>query len=131
MGPSLIGSLIISLLLAQAQLERLAPTLVYAATITPREIVAPNLVALASSTAEKYHLNTEHFLKVINCESGFNPNIRGDNGLARGIAQIRSDYHPDISDAQADDPRWALNWMAQEWAADRAYEWRCWKIYYR
>lgn len=73
-------------------------------------------------------MNADHLKKVVNCESLWDITARGDNNLARGLSQIRSDYHPDISDAQADDPEFALNYMATKWSEGEASEWSCTKI---
>jgi hypothetical protein len=36
-------------------------------------------------------------LAVIGCESTYNPNAVGDDGLALGLLQIRTDYHPRLA----------------------------------
>lgn len=97
---------------------------------TPKPLSTAELVALATSTAKKYGLNADHFVKVISCESGWDPNITGDHGESIGIAQIHLPDHPNISRENALDPVWSINWMAKEWRADRAYEWTCWLDYY-
>lgn len=135
---SAIGALIISLLLAQMQLEKLAATQVHTV-----QIVMPDaaMFALATSTAAKYHLNVEHFVKVINCESGASstiqstvPDIAGPNGRENswGIAQINLDpkNHPEVTMEQALDPTWSLEWMAERWVDGHAHEWTCWRNYY-
>jgi len=48
-------------------------------------------------------------------ESGFNPKCRSvnsDGSVDRGIAQINDRAHPEVSDAQAYDPIFAINWAA-------------------
>lgn len=85
---------------------------------------------LIKEDAAKYGLNEDHLYKTLNCESdGFKDvAIRGDNGLARGLAQIRSDYHPDITDEEADNPVFAINYMAQQFASGHAAEWSCYSL---
>lgn len=89
-----------------------------------------DLVAMASSTAAQYHLNADHFIKTIQCESQFVPDQIGDRGESHGIAQIFAPAHLDISIEQANDPAWALNWMGQQWANDNYQIWTCWRILY-
>lgn len=92
----------------------------------PVEVVDVGM--LAAQAAVAHHVNPDHLKKVIGCESQWKITARGDHGLARGLAQIRSDYHPDISDTQADNPEYAVNYMASEWEAGRAHEWSCTQI---
>jgi len=49
-------------------------------------------------------------------ESDFDPNARSENpdgSVDRGIAQINNKAWPDVSDAQAYDPKFAIPWCAQ------------------
>lgn len=88
--------------------------------------------ALIKEDAAKYHVNYDHLYSVLDCESaGFKDvKIRGDNGLARGLAQIRSDYHPEITDEQADDPVFAVDYIASEFSKGNQRMWSCWKNKY-
>lgn len=43
-----------------------------------------------------------------------NPSITGDDGMSRGLAQIHKKYHPEVTDKQAFDPNFAINWAAKE-----------------
>lgn len=85
----------------------------------------------ASSIASEYHLNKEHFLATLNCESGFAYNAVGDDGASIGVAQIDPKYHPEITYDEAMNPDWAILWMASEWRAGRAREWSCWRMLYQ
>ena len=87
----------------------------------------PELLAIATSTAAKYHLNADHFVKTINCESNWNPDTIGDHGESFGLVQIHLIAHQDISKEQALNPRFAIQWMANEWANDNASIWTCWR----
>ncbi|GMA59750.1 peptidoglycan-binding protein [Alicyclobacillus fastidiosus] len=56
----------------------------------------------------------------LNQESGFNASAKdvdSNGSVDRGIAQINSAAHPEITDAEAYNAAWAINWMAQEDAA--------------
>lgn len=49
----------------------------------------------------------------INLESGFDPAAVGNvDSRDRGLAQINSYWHPDVSDAEAFDPVFSINWSA-------------------
>lgn len=105
-----------------------APLEIEATATTSVEVIS--IDALIKQNVEEYHLNYKTFYNTLDCESqGFKDvSIRGDNGLARGLAQIRSDYHPDITDAEADDPVFAVHYMAQEWSKGNENEWSCYKM---
>lgn len=79
---------------------------------------------MITSLAQKYGVNTFVLSSQIRNESGFNPTARGYNrdkygnviSTDRGIAQINDYWHPEISNKQADDPQWAMDWMARTMA---------------
>jgi soluble lytic murein transglycosylase-like protein len=64
---------------------------------------------------------------VIKCESSYNPNAVGDSGHSRGLAQIHRPSHPTITDAQAFDPDFAIEFMAKAMSQGDAWMWSCWK----
>lgn len=95
----------------------------------------------ARDTARNHGLDEEKFLQTIGCESdGFDPNARnGSNrrGVDRGIAQINSYWHKEVSDAQAYNWRWSLGWAARTMKVERvkngevfsqAAYWYCYKL---
>ena len=61
--------------------------------------------------AQNNQLDVTTILKVIDCESRFNPQAIGDHGTSIGVAQIHLPAHPDITLEQAMDPIWSINWM--------------------
>lgn len=64
----------------------------------------------------------------IKCEdTSLNTSIRGDFGHSRGLVQISDIYHPEITDKQADDPFFAIDFMAKNFAKGHASEWTCWR----
>ena len=83
--------------------------------------------AIVLSYAVRYGVNGEHLYKTLQCESGLISDAVGDKGLAIGVAQIRLDYHPDITKAEALDPFFSINFAAKEFAAGHASEWSCWR----
>ena len=66
---------------------------------------------------------------VLEHESSFNPHAKGvntDGSIDRGIAQINSKAHPEVSDEQAFDPNFAINWAAKELKSlyDQTGDWK-------
>lgn len=76
---------------------------------------------ILTQLAQKYGIPTEVLSSQINHESGFQnidsqPNADASKSYDRGIAQINNYWHPEISDAQAHDTNFALDWMARTMA---------------
>ena len=98
----------------------------------------PELVKeLARDTAQKYKLNTQKFLHTLNCENQFKAKgqsehfYKGKREMSFGAAQINLPSHPTISREQAEDPDFAIHFMAEEWAKSNAGLWSCWNNYNR
>lgn len=83
--------------------------------------------------AEAYKVATEHkldadlFVRVVHCESHGVKDAIGDNGTSFGAVQIHAPSHPEISQEQAENPAFALEWMAEQWSAGRAGMWSCYR----
>lgn len=60
----------------------------------------------------KYNVRPEVIAGLLNKESMFDPNA--DNGQDRGLAQINRSAHPEISDQQALDPSFAIDFVGKE-----------------
>lgn len=76
--------------------------------------------------ADKWEVDRQKLFDVIECESSFvEDNNTGDGGRARGLAQIRRDYFPEVSDKEADDPDYALNFIAKAWHDGHTNWWSC------
>ena len=84
--------------------------------------VPQELQPVISASARKYGLDPSILAAILFQESGINPNV-GDNistsesGVVsrdRGIAQINSVAHPEISDEQAKDINFAIPFLAKE-----------------
>lgn len=54
-------------------------------------------------------------------ESKWDPNA--DNGYDRGVVQINRTYHSEVTDEQAFDPIWSLNWAARKIYLGEESEW--------
>lgn len=62
----------------------------------------------------------------IDCESRFNPLVRGHvDPRDRGLVQINSFWHPEVSDAQAFDPVFSIRYMVWHWSRGQASQWAC------
>lgn len=95
---------------------------------------------LALDIAEAHGLDARLFASVVACESNFDPTIQsrhlynfndpergiraGERELSYGIAQIHVPDH-DVTIQQAQDPDFALNWMADMWIKGNAHYWTC------
>ena len=77
--------------------------------------------------AALYGVSAEEMTEVIDCESGGNPRALGDSGKSRGLVQINRDYHPDISDNQAFDIDFSLDFLAENLAKGNGKWWTCWR----
>lgn len=78
--------------------------------------------------AALYGVSSKIMNTVVNCESGYNPDARGDHGKSRGLVQIHSGYHPQISDKMAYDPDFSLDFLAKNLAAGKGSMWTCWRV---
>lgn len=80
--------------------------------------------------ADFYGVNADMMYQTIECESHFRDGQshfvkNGRRERSFGIAQINLDAHSDITREQAEDPQFALSWMAREWRDGRAWQWSC------
>lgn len=78
-------------------------------------------IALAHGVA------TSTLRSLVQSESEWNPTR--DNGQDRGLCQINRKAWPNITDEQAFDPDWCLNWTADKISKGEEYRWvvcSCW-----
>ena len=73
------------------------------------------LLALTEQASARYGIPAGLLEGLIAHESGWNPAAigRDAHSVDRGIAQINSRAHPDISQAEAEDPAFAIPWAAR------------------
>lgn len=97
---------------------------------------------MAVQVAINHNLDVQLFTSTIACESNFNPTIqsnhrynfndpsrgivKGEQERSYGIVQIHIPDH-DITIEQAQDPVFALNWMAEKWANGYPHLWSCYR----
>lgn len=79
------------------------------------------------TVAEEYGVSPKVMHKIIKCESGYNPKALGDGGKSRGLVQIHSDYH-DVSDEEAYDPKFAIEFLAKALREGKGNLWSCYKM---
>ena len=92
---------------------------------------------LAIEQAEKYGLHKKRFLSVLECENNFEAKgqsghyYKGKREESYGSAQINLPSHPGITRAMAENPEFAISWMAQKWSDGYATFWSCYKILFQ
>ena len=76
--------------------------------------------------SDTYELDYDVFLKTALCESGLNPSAIGDSGNSVGIFQINLPSHPNVSEEQALDPYWNIDWAGQHFNTPEM--WTCYRL---
>lgn len=132
--PSLITRLITRILVISAFiLSSLILFVRPASAIAPEAPKLPpeaalDVPVLIQRAAAKYGADGDMMAKTLWCESGYNPDAVGDGGTSFGVAQIHLPSHQTITQEQALNPEWAIDWTAREFAAGRARQWTCFRL---
>lgn len=84
-------------------------------------------VEYATKKAVEANISPSVVLSVIECESQWNERAIGDGTHSRGLAQIHNLYHPDISDEEAYDARFAIDFLVENIAEGRGNMWTCYR----
>lgn len=92
------------------------------------ETIPETLQEQSVRIATQFDISTSTFANLIYSESRWNPDATSTTH-DRGIVQINSDSHPEVSDECAFDPECAMSWAAQrikdghldEWTAGNCY----------
>jgi hypothetical protein len=82
--------------------------------ITETAEASETIPEMIKRIAREQGVDPELAYRVAKCESGFNPkarNINSPDSIDRGLFQINSKYHPEVTDGQADDPEFATRWF--------------------
>ena len=85
--------------------------------------------------AKEMGVDQDLAVRVAKCESSLNPmakNVNSPDSIDRGIYQINSKYHPEVSEAEAYDPEYATRFFCQAvkngnicwWDASK----KCWDL---
>ena len=87
----------------------------------------PTLNDKISSIAFKYHVPEKTMFKIISCESSFNPNNHTQSSRENswGLVQINLKAHPEITQEEAVNPDFALNYLAKNLAKGNGGMWTC------
>jgi hypothetical protein len=112
------------------------PRVDYSINITRQTVViAHKIVEDKSVEQEILAISKEHnfkwesyLLRLAYCESQYNNFALGDGGKSRGLFQIHSGFHPEVSDDCAFDVRCATEWTISVINAGGQGIWSCDKI---
>jgi hypothetical protein len=83
---------------------------------------------IRSIAKEKNFQWTSYLLKLAKCESQFNPlalNNNGQHGIDRGVFQINTKYHPEVSNECAFSTKCATEWTIKRINEGHQNEWVC------
>ena len=86
--------------------------------------IPKTIIAVAK---EENFEDIENLLKLAQCESGFNPSSLNptNNSYDRGTFQISRKWHPEVSDEQAYDIKYATRWTIGKIRAGQLKQWCC------
>lgn len=91
-------------------------------------VIGTSYRELTYKIAVEYGVSGSVMAAVVECESEWNPRAIGDHGNSYGLAQI---YMPvwgkEVSIAEAQDPEFALRFMAKKMAAGQGNLWTCYR----
>ena len=102
-------------------------------SVSPVQSSNLTIPEIIKKATDKYGISYELALAVAKCESGLNPKARNkntDKSIDRGLYQINSRWHPDVTEAQADDPIFAAEFFCKAVNAGNLSWWKasqkCW-----
>ena len=81
-----------------------------------KKTVSTDIEALIRKIAKEEGVDEDLAVRVARAESALNPKARCVNGkgsIDRGLYQINSFYHPEVTDEEADDPEFAIRFFCQ------------------
>jgi hypothetical protein len=106
------------------------------AELVPLEILPPEPPKTISvneridEIAPLFGVSATVMKKVVACESNFDTHAVGDGGKSIGLVQINLSAHKDITRAEAEDPDFALSYLADNLAKGNANIWTCYREMY-
>lgn len=99
------------------------------------------VVALVKKYGAPLHVNQKSMLETIRCEAKKNDDgtfdplgqsemLRPDGSQEKsyGLVQIHLPDHPEITKEQAQNPDFAVSFMASEFSTGHASAWSCWRL---
>jgi hypothetical protein len=105
-----------------------SPKIVQVKRIYKTPTPTPQQVELIQRYADLHQVDPVIMTKVIACESGFNERALGDSGYSRGLVQIHSKYHPNVTDEMAYDSEYAINFLAEKLSQNKGSLWTCYRM---
>jgi len=100
-----------------------------------KEINQTTILETIRYVAKQEMVDPELCIRVARCESGLNPTARNTNAggsVDRGLFQINDKYHPEVTDAQADDVVCSTKFFCQAFKNKNLSWWsaskKCWDI---
>lgn len=82
---------------------------------------------LVTHFATTYNVSEKLMTSIIKCESNFDTDVVGDHGHSHGLVQIYLPAHPDISIQQANDPVFAVEYLADQLSKGNGRQWSCFR----
>jgi len=89
-----------------------------------------DIKALIRQKSAQYGVSEYEMTETIDCESSFNVRALGDNGNSRGLVQIHRPSWKDITDEQAYDPYFAVDFMAYQFSKGNQHLWSCYRLHF-
>lgn len=79
--------------------------------------------------ADKYHVDSKVMHKIIKCESNYNPKAKNVSSIenSHGLVQININAHKTVTIEQAQDPNFALEFLAENLADGKGRMWTCFR----
>lgn len=92
-----------------------------------RQVKDYSITELFAYYAELYSVSEHDMLVVARCESNLNPLATNHTSreFSVGISQINLLAHKNITEAQARDPQFAIEFMAKEFSKGNQHIWTC------
>lgn len=88
---------------------------------------ADTISNLIGKYSNKWNVPTTTVTAVIKCESSFDPKAVGDSGDSLGLVQIDRKYHPEVTEKEAFDPDFSVNYLAYYLSIDKGNLWSCYR----
>ena len=103
----------------------------------PKVLTKADLTQIVYQYGEQYHVDPHVMIKTINCEdTTWEPQKQsdivkdGERERSYGLAQINIPSNPDVTIEQAQDPNFAIEWMAKEMSDGHSNKWSCYRKIY-
>ena len=89
-----------------------------------------DIKSMISLYADRYHVSSQVLTKIVECESSFNTDATNSNQweFSRGLVQINLLTHPEVTEEQATNPSFALDFLAKNVAKGKGKMWSCYSI---